>query len=188
MTPEAIMPRIIAGGEDREFAVRVFYERYASAMMRFYMYRGLSADEAQDVFQNTLIKVIRNAASYHDSGQENAWFWQISRNVLTDYQRQKYRSQEIEVAVEYLEDLPVAAPETDTAVQSVDGCVESGLSRFKEKEPDRVYALSLQMNGYSIKEIGERIGRTVAATKEYLSQCRKKAQPFVAHCFELLKA
>jgi RNA polymerase sigma factor (sigma-70 family) len=188
MTLEAIMPQIIAGGEDREYAVRVFYERYASAMMRFYIYRGLNADEAQDVFQNTLIKVIRNAAQYHDSGQENAWFWQISRNVLTDYQRQKYRNQQIEVAVDNLEELPVAAPESDSADQSVDGCVEMGLSRFKEQEPDRVYALSLQMNGLNIKEISERIGRTVAATKEYLSQCRKKAQPFVAHCFELLRA
>ena len=44
----------------------------------------------------------------------------------------------------------------------------------------------LQMDGHSIEEIGLRIGRTIAATKEYLSQCKKKIQPYIAHCTELL--
>jgi DNA-directed RNA polymerase specialized sigma24 family protein len=42
------------------------------------------------------------------------------------------------------------------------------------------------MDGLAIEAIGQRIGRSVAATKEYLSQCRKKIQPFIAHCAELL--
>ena len=46
----------------------------------------------------------------------------------------------------------------------------------------------LQMDGLSIEEIGLRIGRTMAATKEYLSQCKKKVQPFIAHCTELLES
>jgi DNA-directed RNA polymerase specialized sigma24 family protein len=33
--------------------------------------------------------------------------------------------------------------------------------------------------GLSVSEIAERLGRTGAATKEYLSQCRKKMQPFI---------
>jgi DNA-directed RNA polymerase specialized sigma24 family protein len=44
------------------------------------------------------------------------------------------------------------------------------------------------MEGLSVADIGERIGRTVAATKEYLSQCKKKIQPFIAHCTEHLTA
>jgi hypothetical protein len=42
------------------------------------------------------------------------------------------------------------------------------------------------MEGESIEEIGNRIGRTIAATKEYLSQCKKKLLPFISHCRELL--
>ena len=44
------------------------------------------------------------------------------------------------------------------------------------------------MDGFSIEEIGLQIGRTVAATKEFLSQCRKKLKPYVAHCQDLLDA
>jgi hypothetical protein len=46
----------------------------------------------------------------------------------------------------------------------------------------------LQMDGLSVEEIGHRIGRTIAATKEYLSQCKKKIQPYIAHCTDLLAA
>lgn len=182
------MPRILAGGDTREQGVRIFYGRYAAAMMRFFIYRGLNADEAQDVFQETLIRIIRHTHQYQNTGQENAWFWQIARNCLTDFLRKKLRTQSVETIVDALEDLPVAAADCDTTDRSVEGCVDAGLDRFRQKEPDRVYALSLQMNGLSINEISTRIGRTLGATKEYLSQCRKKAHPYIAHCYELLGA
>jgi DNA-directed RNA polymerase specialized sigma24 family protein len=66
--------------------------------------------------------------------------------------------------------------------------VATGLGAFSNSEPERAYVLTLQMEGLSIQEIGQRIGRTVAATKEYLSQCKKKIQPFIAHCTEHLTA
>ena len=44
------------------------------------------------------------------------------------------------------------------------------------------------MEGASVQDIADRIGRTAAATKEYLSQSRKKLQPFIAHCADLLVA
>ena len=64
----------------------------------------------------------------------------------------------------------------------------AGLGAFNSREPERAYVLMLQMDGLSIDDIGQRIDRTVAATKEYLSQCKKKIQPYIAHCTELLAA
>jgi DNA-directed RNA polymerase specialized sigma24 family protein len=54
--------------------------------------------------------------------------------------------------------------------------------------PERAQVLMLVMDGISLEDIGERIGRTAAATKTYLFECRKKLKPFVAHCAELLQA
>jgi DNA-directed RNA polymerase specialized sigma24 family protein len=72
--------------------------------------------------------------------------------------------------------------------RSAEQCVSEGLDAFSKQEPERAYVLMLQMDGSSVDEIGQLIGRTVAATKEYLSQCKKKIQPFIAHCNELLSA
>ena len=81
-----------------------------------------------------------------------------------------------------------AAPAACATGISVDQCVSEGLAVFASQMPDRAHVLTLQMEGMSIDDIGTRIGRTVAATKQYLSQCKKKIQPFIAHCTELLAA
>lgn len=74
----------------------------------------------------------------------------------------------------------------DTELDSVDECVDRGMDAFIAQMPERAGALNMQMDGASISEIAVHLGRTVAATKEYLSQCRKHLQPFVAHCVALL--
>ena len=121
-----------------------------------------------------------------------AWIWQIARNCLTDHQRKRGSLANHETAVndekwthleETTPDLTIASCPTG---MSVDECVSAGLVAFSGREPDRTDALMMQMDGLSIEEIGHRIGRTTAATKEYLSQCKKKIQPFIAHCTELL--
>jgi lambda repressor-like predicted transcriptional regulator len=53
---------------------------------------------------------------------------------------------------------------------------------FEQVMPDRYYAIRLQMNGISVKEISHQLGRTLAATKEFLSQSRKKLKPFIEEC------
>jgi RNA polymerase sigma-70 factor (ECF subfamily) len=52
--------------------------------------------------------------------------------------------------------------------------------------PERALALNLYLEGTSMDEIAMQIGRSAAATKEYLSQCRKKIKPYIAHCTEQL--
>lgn len=74
----------------------------------------------------------------------------------------------------------------DDAVDSIDECFGRGMDVFMAQMPVRGQALNMQMDGASVSEIAAKLGRTVAATKEYLSQCRKHLQPFVVNCTELL--
>lgn len=76
---------------------------------------------------------------------------------------------------------PLANAET-----SAQDCVAMGFEDFAAEHPDRARALEMQLDGESIVSIANRIGRTEAAAKEYLSQCKKKLAPFIAHCTELL--
>jgi RNA polymerase sigma factor (sigma-70 family) len=82
----------------------------------------------------------------------------------------------------------VAAPAATLEGQTAAECVAKGFDRFSTAEPERAYALGMQMDGHSIAEIADCIGRTVAATTEYLHQCRKKIKMFIQHCRELQEA
>lgn len=190
MTAEDIVREIGKGGRATEVALRALYDTFAQHMLRFFVYHGVSSDDAQDVLQETFLKVARNANTYAGDGAAQSWIWQIARNCLADHLRAAGRRAQVVVSVDDDEwetvVETVAAPADCEVGESAEECFSRGLEAFAAEMPERALALTLQMEGYSVAEIGQRLGRTVAATKEYLSQCRKKIQPFVAHCAELL--
>ncbi|MGV0961066.1 MAG: RNA polymerase sigma factor [Limnohabitans sp.] len=194
MTEEEIITMIRAGGKAMDAGVKALYQCVAQPMLRFFVYQGVSGDDAKDVLQETIVKIIRSADSFGGTGTAKAWIWQVARNCLIDHQRKLGTMGRHEVAVNdeqwaRLEETTVApASSAISSADSVDKCVAEGLSTFSNREPERAYVLTLQMEGLSIEEIGHRIGRTVGATKEYLSQCKKKIQPFIAHCTDYLMA
>lgn len=194
MTEEDIIKLIRTGGKAMDAGVKALYDTAAQPMLRFFVYKGTAGDEAKDILQETFIKIIRSAVNFSGQGEAKAWIWQIARNCLIDHQRKQGSLANHETAVndEQWESLEQTTPDPNAAScaahGSVDECVSAGLDKFNRVEPERALVLMLQMDGLSIEEIGHRIGRTMAATKEYLSQCRKKIQPFIAHCTELLAA
>jgi RNA polymerase sigma-70 factor (ECF subfamily) len=186
---DEILRDIAQGGARADLALRRLYDVVGQSMLRFFVHQGASADESQDILQDTLIKVYKSAGQYEGQGTAKAWIWQVARNTLLDAFRksQRIRADEISVKPEqwdYFEE-SVAAPVCQ-ADQSVDQCVADGLERFALEMPDRAVALNLYLEGASMEDISVQIGRSVAATKEYLSQCRKKIKPFIAHCTDNL--
>jgi RNA polymerase sigma factor (sigma-70 family) len=192
MNDEQMLHLIAQGGRTRDAAVKTLFQGKAQHMLRFFVHLGVSADEAKDVLQETFVKIVLRANTYNGGGAATSWIWQVARNCLMDHLRKKSRIGEEEVAVD-LDDWQLIEETTPAATDaiaphSVDECVSRGLQAFALEMPERAYALTLQMEGASIAEISERLGRSLAAAKEYLSQCRKKVQPFVAHCTELLRS
>ena len=68
---------------------------------------------------------------------------------------------------------------------SLEECISDGFEEFATDEPDRARALTMQMDGESIESIAKRINRTIRASTEYLSQCRKKIKPYIEKCSNL---
>jgi RNA polymerase sigma-70 factor (ECF subfamily) len=192
MTEEDIIAGIRSGGRAADAALKALYGATAQHMLRFFVYSGVSADESKDVLQDTFVKIVRSAASYQGGGAARSWIWQIARNCLTDHQRKIGRLAEHETAVNEAQwdsiQEGTAAPESCQPGQTADECVAAGLETFALHMPDRAQVLLLVMDGISLADIGERIGRTAAATKTFVFECRKKLKPFVAHCAELLHA
>lgn len=240
MTEEEIITLIRAGGKALDAGVKALYQTMAQPMPRFFVHQGVSGEDAKDVLQETLVKIVRNSESFGGSGTAKAWMWQVARNCLIDHQRKganlqpsAYENELVESKASSVAEIrmngsteernglqvttfqyagkPVtnerrrlttsvsdaewqhiekteASPGFEAFVdeRSAEQCVSEGLDAFSKQEPERSYVLMMQMDGSSIEEIGQLIGRTVAATKEYLSQCKKKIQPFIAHCNELL--
>ena len=190
---------IKSGGRQQEVALRALYRKAAEFRRRF-RYKGLTVQVADDLIQETIVKIFRSASSYSGSGgfgdsSANAWMWTIAKNVMNDHLRGK-KADEVSIDDEELGDASRSALEVELANknpygmtgQTAQDCVSRGLEEFAAAHPDRHRALEMQLDGEDIESIGRRIGRTVTAAKEFLSQCKKKLAPFIEHCTELLQA
>jgi RNA polymerase sigma factor (sigma-70 family) len=193
MSDDEVIKGLRDGGRAREAAMRsLFFSETARHMRRFFEAHGASPEEAKDVLQDTLIKIDRYAANYRGDGEARSWFWQIARNCLHDHQRASGRRSEHLVSLgddewAKVAETTAAAPDCPTG-ESADECVAKGFETFRAAMPERALALALQMDGLSNSEIAERLGRTLRATTVYLSECRKKISPFIAHCRDALTA
>ena len=192
MNEEECIELICLGGKAADVGLNALYREMGPSMLRFFAFNGAPGDDAKDVLQETFFRVFKAASSFSGNGSAKSWLWQIARNCLADHHRKLGRVQEHEAVLEdeawgrLLESTPDPAQAVLLEQESSDDCVSSGLNAYGQKMPDRAYVLTLQMEGAGIEEIATQIGRSIAATKEYLSQCRKKLRPFISHCLELL--
>lgn len=69
-------------------ALGAIYDRLASRVYRFALYRVGSRTDAEDLMQRTFLKMIESLPRYQPRGIPfEAWFFRIARNAVIDHQR-----------------------------------------------------------------------------------------------------
>jgi len=96
--PVSAAPR--RDGEDTELMLRFragdarsfhdLYARHRGSLYRFFL-RQVPRDTADDLYQETWLKVVRGAASYSASAPFAAYLYRIAHNVLVDHYRRAAR-------------------------------------------------------------------------------------------------
>jgi RNA polymerase sigma factor (sigma-70 family) len=167
-----------------EKALQMLYEKWAVQMKAFFLSQGAAERDLEDIFQETVVKIWRGADKFAEQGEARSWMWAIARNTLKDYQRKHFGMPE-HIPINGEEDDP-DPPARVAPVGDPSDCVDLGLDSFAKQDPERAYALQLWVADIDVKEIADRLGRTYGATRQYLTECRKKLKPFVEPCLEYL--
>ena len=86
-TDDELMAAFIVGDSA---AMETLFLRYRQSVYSWLLRMTGDAAEAEDIYQDVWLKVIRHAADYR-SGSFRAWLWQIVRNKATDRMRKMSR-------------------------------------------------------------------------------------------------
>jgi RNA polymerase sigma factor (sigma-70 family) len=169
----------------REKGANEQYKILYQPLMNFYRQRRLNKQEAEEVILSSLLKICTKANTVKEPKKFKAWCWAIARNTLMDHFR-KYKKYENDVTEEVLEDSDVVTRVNQGKENKLETqkCVQLGLQEFEKAMPERAFVIQMRMEGFTNQQICERIGRTLSATKEYVSQSYKKITPFIKHCEE----
>lgn len=185
------MALIKLGGAKREQGVTLLYGKYGKFLRAIFLRETKTQADAEDLVQETFIKIVKNHESYRGDAPLFAWIRQIAKNTLLDYFRYKKShpsetfDDEAWAVLEHVsEELQVIDP--PITGDTLEDCVARGFREFAKIEPDRARVLSLIVDGYETRKIASLINRTEGATREYLSQCRKKVEEFLVSCRDYL--
>lgn len=164
-----------------ETAFREFFTSYFPRLYRFAMPRvGGDADAAKEVVQATLIKAMRNLASYRGEAALFSWLCQICRRQVVDHLRVQKRhsdrivvvedSDEMRAVLEAIEAPASTEPSHGYSAEETRRLVQSVLDRLPSRYGDVLEWKYVE--GRSVEEIAAALGVGHLAAQSMLARAR----------------
>ncbi|HEY4034453.1 MAG TPA: RNA polymerase sigma factor SigZ [Ktedonobacteraceae bacterium] len=139
-------------------------------------------ESVEDLLQEVFLKVHMHIGTLRDEAKLESWIYQVTRNLIADYYRQKPRFAPLEEAELFL--LPEEMPEKDIHAElapSITAMVNSLPSAYRE-------ALFLtDYQGLSQKDLAILLGLSFSGAKSRVQRARGKLKQLLLDCcdFEL---
>ena len=152
------------------------YDAYARKVLNFIYRMVNSAEEAEDLTQETFVAVFTKLRSLKDDEKFEPWLFRIARNFV--YQKYRIRTP-VTVSVEALDEdgQPVAQvpdtrknPDESFQAQELEDVVERAVNELPEKYRE-VFVLSA-IQHLSYQEIAEIVGRSLPSVKTDIHRAR----------------
>lgn len=154
-------------------------------------------DAARDLVQDTFIKVWRRCTTFHGDSELLPWIRAIQRRAILDWLRKPRRelpmdavggelTPEVAQRIADLSAQSVATPVDERRRHELNACFQRCWERFQVAAPAHAAVIGwIVDDGLTHEEIGALLGRTPGATREFISQCRKRARQHFSEWREL---
>ena len=152
------------------------WETFHAGLRRFILQRIPDEQSADDVLQETFLKIHTRIASLRDEDKLQSWMYQIARNAIADYYRQQKATVELPEALP-VPDEPVFEDEViKDLIPSVKAMVESLPATYRE-------ALILtEYEGLTQRELAQRLGLSFSGAKSRVQRAREKLKTMLLDC------
>lgn len=130
---------------------------------------------ADDLTQETLLKVYRSRASLREGDRLEAWLYRIARRTLIDYYRKRRPSAELPDSLR---------SESQDDVSAMRDAVLISTIRYMEELPDsyRVPLQLAELEGMSMVQIAPRLGLSLTAVKSRVQRGRQMLKKKLQDC------
>lgn len=186
ITDQEALAAIKEGGRQQNEGISQLYRTYARRFFGYFMKHRVPREHAEELVQDVFVSVVRHSGEYRGETRIDAWMWAIARNLLMDHFRRARPEDPFDeddlVRLAETQSDPPRDPDT-----GLEDCVRKAYAAFAERYTERAEILArVAFDGWSIADVAAVLKRTPGATREYLSQCRKKLKAFLEPCREYL--
>ncbi len=157
-----------------------------------------SAQGAQDVVQEVLIKAWRHCHEFRGDAELSTWLHPMLRRTAIDHLRRRHDElpllddagqvlAEVEQALQLAAGAPLRQPADALRSAQAQRQFEQGLARLRADHPlAAMVILLIARDELTMDELAGVLDRSPGATREYVSQCRKKARVYLADWYAMV--
>jgi len=152
------------------------WETFHTGLRHFILQRIPDEQSADDVLQETFLKIHTHIDALRDQDRLQSWMYQIARNAIADY----YRQQKATIALP--EDLPI--PEEPDIEDDVIKDLIPGVKAMVESLPAayREALILTEYEGLSQRELAQRLGLSFSGAKSRVQRAREKLKTMLLDC------
>ncbi len=150
-----------------------------SNMLNFAYMLTSNRDDAQDLLQDTTLKVLDNADKYLENTNFKGWVFTIMRNLFINNYRRMSRSATV---IDKTEDLYHLNLSQDSGLATPEGSFGANeISRAIDNFPDEYrIPFSMHVAGYKYNEIAEHMSLPLGTIKSRIYYARQRLQTLFA--------
>ncbi len=149
-------------------AQRQLYDYYAPVLMGICIRYATSTDEANDILQESFIKIFRQIKQFENKGSFEGWIKRITVNTaISNYRKNLKHYNQYNIDDIYTDDHSTSMYQSDYTHEE--------LLKLIHSLPDgyRVVFNLYAIEGYKHKEIAEMLGIDIATSKSQYSRAKK---------------
>lgn len=170
MTESALSALLEGCRRNREPALKAFYEHFHGYALTVCLAYATDRDEALEMMHDGFLKAFKNLPDLREEGALKTWLRRILVNTAIDYHRRRKRQPVEPLGEAASERVPDA--EADALDQLSAEDILAALHRLPEL-PRAVFGLYV-LEGYSHREIAQRLGLAESTSRAYLSDANAR--------------
>lgn len=163
----------VKSGNKEEFGLIV--DKYKDQLFSFIFYSVKDEAAAADIFQDTLIKALKEINKYKEEGKFKAWLFTIARNKVTDHFRRISKMLQLD---EDNEDDTFATKDT-TSSSALGNITLDEITAFINRLPKEQQEVILLRQYLSFKEIASVLNCPLGTVLARMNRGIKKLQKFM---------
>ncbi len=175
---DLLLMQQIAHGDNH--AVRLLVTRWQKPLINFFYRSVNNVHTAEDLTQETFIKLCRSAEKYVPAAAFSSYLFQIAHNILVSNFRSENSRAEIVMAPQDLPEVADESVESTTATNEIQEALALAVKTLPDNQRTAILLLSQQH--FSYEEIAKTMELTVPNVKTLIHRARlvlrEKLQPF----------
>lgn len=153
-------------------AFGLIVEKYKESLYSFIFYSVKNEAAAQDLYQETLLKALKQINKYREEGNFKAWLFTVARNNVTDY----FRANSKFASLPEDESADIFPSKENTEKQVMEKISLDNILEKIEELPEKDKEIILLRQYLSFKEIAEVLDCPLGTALARLNRAIKKLQ------------